>query len=604
MPTSVDMDRELREDFEAMQRETWAAVLLPLSAGWLSWWLGWLRFDLVRVSVLAAGIGAVTLLDVRLAARVRHPVRLYLLGHVANILLVTALLHYAGGIALTAGPMLYVIVVLNAGIVGTRWSFVLAILGTVSYGVLGALELSGVEPVPAFDPAVRDALARAFPGTIVVLATLLLVCARFALKAVGLVDARRRKLCEEAATRDLQIARARAAERRAIDDRNRVSRDRTKEHVELVRLLVHDLKGPINSIFTAAELSLREDRPRLPPSAVGRLERIRATAGSADDRLLELQGLFHELSTPEPITRVDLADVVQAVVAESDGIVARRGIGVTVGPLPAVPGQQKKLHHVFQNVLSNAFKYTPARSGRIHIHAALDEETATICVDDNGPGVRPEWRSMVFQLFWRAPEEAQWVDGRSIGGTGVGLALVKRLVERHRGTIVCEESPLGGVRMRLRLPRQLSVRRPAQAGGTPVLVVDDNALFLETMRAVLEDSRPDFSVFTAETGEEMQAYLRRSSPYDDVPRPAFIVMDYLLPDGFGTDHLAQASDAHNLEATPVLLLSTKEWTAADAAALETTVTVVATKPSSVDALRDLVLQFYEEHVDHASEEAS
>jgi CheY-like chemotaxis protein len=129
----------------------------------------------------------------------------------------------------------------------------------------------------------------------------------------------------------------------------------------------------------------------------------------------------------------------------------------------------------------------------------------------------------------------------------------------------------------------------------PVLVVDDNPGFLRVMRSVFAHVTPAFSVHTVETGTDALAFLERRPPFGDAPRPAFIVLDYRLPDMNAPvvlQHLARQKD---LQSIPVLVLSQAGWADDARAATEAGAKLFRVKPSRVQALRDVVVTFWKEH---------
>ena len=138
---------------------------------------------------------------------------------------------------------------------------------------------------------------------------------------------------------------------------------------------------------------------------------------------------------------------------------------------------------------------------------------------------------------------------------------------------------------------------PERAPAVPVLVVDDNCGFLRVVRAVLESGEPLFAVQTVETGHEALALLDRVAPFEEAPRPAFIVLDYHLHDLEAPAVLEQMSARPGLEAIPVLVLSVAGWEKDQAAAMAAGAVRFHEKPSRVGPLRDLLVTFWKEHVD-------
>ena len=130
---------------------------------------------------------------------------------------------------------------------------------------------------------------------------------------------------------------------------------------------------------------------------------------------------------------------------------------------------------------------------------------------------------------------------------------------------------------------------------TPVLVVDDSPDFLRVVRAVLEELDPPFAVYTVRTGGEAFAFIDRRPPFADAPRPAFILLDFRLPDmtapavlvGFGTRGL--------LGGTPVLVLSQAGWAEDEAAATAAGAHAYRVKPSRIEGLREVLTTFWMDH---------
>jgi CheY-like chemotaxis protein len=122
----------------------------------------------------------------------------------------------------------------------------------------------------------------------------------------------------------------------------------------------------------------------------------------------------------------------------------------------------------------------------------------------------------------------------------------------------------------------------------PVLVIDDNEGFLRVLRAVFSSPGSPFVVHTVETGGDALEFLGRQ-------RPAFIVLDFRLPDMNAPAVLAQLSRDADLRTIPVLVLSQAGWEGEAVTASAAGATLFRTKPSGIEALRDLVIDFWKEH---------
>ncbi len=198
----------------------------------------------------------------------------------------------------------------------------------------------------------------------------------------------------------------------------------------------HDLKTPLVTIQGFVGL-LGKDLAEGSSRAEHDLDKIRAAAsrmaGLLDD-LLELSRIGRVVGTPEEVALGELAREAVDLLAER---IAERGIEVTVAEdLPVVSADRLRLQEVFQNLVENAVKFTGDQERpRIEIGVRRDDGDSVYFVRDNGLGIAAPYREKVFGLFERLDAAAE--------GTGIGLAVVKRIVEIHGGRIWAESEGLG-----------------------------------------------------------------------------------------------------------------------------------------------------------------
>jgi CheY-like chemotaxis protein len=174
----------------------------------------------------------------------------------------------------------------------------------------------------------------------------------------------------------------------------------------------------------------------------------------------------------------------------------RQRLDVRQARAPAlVCGDKKRLVQVLANILNNAAKYTQ-EGGLLRLEVEAGEDEVRIAVVDNGIGMAPELVARAFDLFAQAERSAD----RASGGLGLGLALVRSLVELHGGTVTCDSPGLGrGSRFVVSLPRMnaqaaagqgqaADASAPAGPGPLRILVVDDNEDAADTLAMLLEAS--------------------------------------------------------------------------------------------------------------------
>ncbi len=330
-----------------------------------------------------------------------------------------------------------------------------------------------------------------------------------------------RALERELARKDLELLRLREAAESA---------SRAKD--ELLAILGHELRNPLAPIVTALQLiKLRgaEGAER----ARGVIERQVSHLVRLVDDLLDVSRIVrgktelkHEL--------VELADVVGNALELASPLFEQRRHTVTVD-VPRrglrVLGDEMRLGQVVSNLLTNAAKYTPA-GGRVTVRAEREGGEVVLRVRDTGTGIPPEILPYVFDLF---VQERQPLD-RSQGGLGLGLTIVRSLVERHGGSVSAHsEGPGRGSELVVRLPEAVRpagsdsaapvVLVPRRAGAARILVVDDNADAAFTLAELLTEKGYDTRV-----AHDAPAALRVAAQH----APNLAVLDIGLPvmDGY------------------------------------------------------------------------
>jgi PAS domain S-box-containing protein len=273
--------------------------------------------------------------------------------------------------------------------------------------------------------------------------------------------------------------------------------DRRKD--EFLAMLAHELRNPLAPISAAAELlqmaKLDEERVLRTSRIIGR--QVRHMTSLVDD-LLDVsrvtRGLVELDNAP-----LDVNHIVSDAVEQVTPLIRARHHHLELRLTPdatMVQGDRKRLVQVFANVLNNAAKYTH-EGGNVVLRTDVRDAHVFIEVSDNGIGMAPELVARAFDLFAQAERSSD----RSLGGLGLGLALVKSLVELHHGTVTCESDGIGkGSKFTICLPR-LRVHSdrhgegqasdgglPTQMRGLRVMVVDDNVDAAAMLAMLLEAS--------------------------------------------------------------------------------------------------------------------
>ncbi|HVE14348.1 MAG TPA: ATP-binding protein, partial [Elusimicrobiota bacterium] len=137
----------------------------------------------------------------------------------------------------------------------------------------------------------------------------------------------------------------------------------------------------------------------------------------------------------KPLEPTDCAPIVRELLADAQDEMRRVGAEAVVDELPVVLGDAGQLRQVFQNLIGNALKFRGEEPPRIRVSCERREDWWQICVRDNGIGIDPRYRERIFEMFKRLHSRDKYP------GTGIGLAICKKIVERHGGRIWVEPAP-------------------------------------------------------------------------------------------------------------------------------------------------------------------
>jgi len=275
------------------------------------------------------------------------------------------------------------------------------------------------------------------------------------------------------------------SERKRLEDelRGRADQLLAADHRknEFLATLAHELRNPLAPIRNGLQIwRLDPGDPEVMEQVRDMMERQLAQMVRLVDDLLDLSRISNgtiELRRE----RIELGRIVQQAVETSRPIIEQAGHNLTIDVPPGaiyVDADLTRMAQVFSNILNNAAKYTEP-GGKIHLIAQRDDSEAVVSVKDDGIGIPPHMLPNVFDIFTQVDRNLE----RSQGGLGIGLSIVKRLVEMHGGSVVARSDGNDmGSEFIVRLPVVLSVVQSHSDEGAParftgrrrVLVVDDN----------------------------------------------------------------------------------------------------------------------------------
>jgi signal transduction histidine kinase/CheY-like chemotaxis protein len=330
--------------------------------------------------------------------------------------------------------------------------------------------------------------------------------------------------------------------------------DASRAKSDFLASMSHELRTPLNAIIGFSDLMRAEpsegDRRSVPIEWIEHIAR-------GGHHLLSLINDVLDLAKVEAgrlelrRERVEVSQLAMDVAAGLRPLADRKRIQVeTVLPeATLVDADRGRLRQVLYNLLSNAIKFTPDE-GRIGLSVEGGDEAVEITVSDSGVGIDPADLDRIFQEFAQVgPAESQ------VGGTGLGLALARRLVEAHGGTIGVESTLGSGSTFTVRLPAahgeavSHAPDRPATsdtATGSDVLIIEDDPSAARLLRQYLETA--GYPVRIAIGGEPGLEESRRRPP-------AAILLDVLLPDIDGWEVLRELKADERLRDIPVIIVT-------------------------------------------------
>jgi PAS domain S-box-containing protein len=210
----------------------------------------------------------------------------------------------------------------------------------------------------------------------------------------------------------------------------------------------HDLQEPLRMVANYVQLLRQRYEGKLD-------ERADKYIGYAADGAVRMQALIHDLLIYSRVGRRELAikqvrlsRAVQQAMDNLAGVIGQSGARIEAGPLPTVAGDEAQFVQLFQNLFDNAIKFHGATLPVVSVSCCDAGDKWDCSVGDNGIGIDPKHHERIFRLFQRLHTHEEYP------GSGIGLAVCKKIVERHGGTIHVEPAEGGGSIFRFTLPKQ------------------------------------------------------------------------------------------------------------------------------------------------------
>ncbi|MEG3847885.1 ATP-binding protein [Microcoleus sp. herbarium19] len=230
-----------------------------------------------------------------------------------------------------------------------------------------------------------------------------------------------------------------------ISNRQRAESALLKSNQELARsnaeleqfayVASHDLQAPLATIASYAQLLEKRYKDQLDSQAIKFIGNIVHGCTRMQNLIDDLLEYSRVGRSQKPFKLTDCNHAIKQTLANLQGAIRDTEAVVTYSDLPTVIGDISQLVQLFQNLIGNAIKYRRDAPPAVHVTACKQEENWLFSISDNGIGIAPQHQERIFQIFQRLHTQ------REYSGTGIGLAICQKIVERHGGCIWVESEP-------------------------------------------------------------------------------------------------------------------------------------------------------------------
>lgn len=233
----------------------------------------------------------------------------------------------------------------------------------------------------------------------------------------------------------------------ALGEANRALRQANADLQQFAYSASHDLQEPLRMVRAYSELLNKKFADKLGPAGEEYLRHTVQAAIRMQNLLKDLR-IYTQISTAanEPAEEIDAGEVLRNTLQGLGVAISESGASIEATALPRVRMHEFQLEQVFQNLIANSIRYRKDLPPRIKISAVLQDNNYVFSVQDNGIGIEPQFREQIFGIFKRLHSGAEYP------GTGMGLAICQRIVERGGGRIWVDSEPGQGSTFRFTVP--------------------------------------------------------------------------------------------------------------------------------------------------------
>ncbi len=376
---------------------------------------------------------------------------------------------------------------------------------------------------------------------------------------------------------------------RRVQERTAELTESNEELKQFAKIASHDLQEPLRAIQGFAKLLVENAAGKLDSDGQEFLEYI--IDGTNRMQALIQSVLLHssiKRETPEDVS-TDCNSVIEEVLANLDASLKENDVQLEVDSLPEVAVERWQLIQLFQNLISNAIKYRSKDRPSIFISAEPSVDEWLFSVRDNGIGIDPKYVDKIFDMFARLHGKTEY------SGTGMGLAICKRIVTMHGGNIWVESELGRGCIFLFTLPGVSKLpRRAAMDKDTiEILLVEDTPSDVRLTQEALKRSDLKYTLNVVTDGVEAMEYLNKRKNSKTENLPDIILLDLNMPKKNGHEVLAEIKQDPHLKNIAIVVLTVSQRNEDVMEALKLRMNYYLAKPVTSQTLSALVKQIIE-----------
>lgn len=375
---------------------------------------------------------------------------------------------------------------------------------------------------------------------------------------------------------------------RQVQERTERLTSTNEELKQFAKIASHDLQEPLRAVQGFANLLAESSKGKLDKDAEEFIEYI--LDGTARMQNLIRAVLLHSESgnIQEGKHSTDCNSAMSEVLANLSSAIKENEVSFDINKLPRVAVQRLHLIQLFQNLISNSIKYRGKEAPFITITAEENASQWLFSFRDNGIGIDPKYSNKIFDMFARLHGKSQYP------GTGMGLAICKRIVTSHGGNIWVESTPGDGSIFFFTLPALDKVRRKSMKSNIEILLVEDTPSDVRLTQEALKRSDLKYNMNVVNDGVEAMEYLQKLRD-SHKELPDIILLDLNMPRKNGHEVLADIKADAILRTIPVVLLTVSENDEDVMEALRLKMNYYIAKPVTAQKLTTLINSIHQLH---------